>query len=49
MTNIQQDLIGYSVDKSVYDKYDFYLWISDSCQDENILKCDSLKEQSFLM
>ena len=49
LTNIQQDLIGYSVDKSVYDKYDFYLWISDSCQDEDVLKCDDLKEQSFLM
>ena len=49
LTNIQQDLIKYSIDKNNYDKYDFYLWVSDNCQDKDILKCDDLGDQSFLM
>lgn len=49
LTNIQQDLIKYSTDKNTYDKYDFYLWVSDNCQDKDILKCDDLGDQSFLM
>lgn len=49
LTNIQQDLIKYSINKNTYDKYDFYLWVSDNCQDKDILKCDDLGDQSFLM
>ena len=49
LTNIQQDLPKYDKEQKNYDFYDFYLWISDSCQDEDVLKCDDLKEQGFLM
>ena len=49
LTNIQQDLSKYDKEQKNYDFYDFYLWISDSCQDEDVLKCDDLKEQGFLM
>ena len=34
LTPIQQDLVEYSEDKSTYDYYEFYMWLSDSCQDK---------------
>lgn len=49
LTNIQQDLAKYSKDKSGYDLYSFYLWLSDSCQEEDIRKCQNKDDQSELM
>ena len=49
LTNIQQDLVPYNEDKSVYDKYDFYMWMSDSCQKDNILDCKDSESQTNLL
>ena len=49
LTNIQQDLIPYNEDKSLYDHYDFYLWISDSCQEDDISLCVDKDKQNNLM
>lgn len=49
LTPIQQDLVKYSEDKSKYDRYDFYMWLSDSCQNTNLEECPSSVEQSDLM
>lgn len=49
LTSIQQDLISYSDDKTVYDNYDFYMWLSDSCQSENIMDCLASEDQSYLL
>lgn len=49
LTNIQQDLVSYSEDKSTYDHYEFYMWMSDSCQEENILECKQSESQSNLL
>ena len=38
LTSIQQDLPEFNIDKSKYDFYQFYLWLSDSCQEEDITK-----------
>lgn len=48
LTNIQQDLPKYDKEQKNYDFYDFYLWISDNCQ-ENIEKCFNLEGQDNLM
>lgn len=49
LTNIQQDLVPYEESKENYDTYFFYLWLSDSCQEEDIQKCFSKREQKQLM
>lgn len=49
LTNIQQDLVKYDEEKKGYDYYDFYLWISDNCQDDDISKCFDKKGQDNLM
>lgn len=49
LTNIQQDLKEYSEDKTTYDHYDFYMWLSDSCQEEDIMMCLKAEDQSKLM
>ncbi len=49
LTDIQQDLVPYSDDKSTYDHYDFYMWLSDSCQEEDILLCKNHPSQDNLM
>ena len=49
LTNIQQDLIPYNEDKTLYDKFDFYMWMSDSCQEENILDCKNNESQIDLL
>ena len=38
LTSIQQNLKPYSEDKNTYDHYEFYIWISDSCQD-TVINC----------
>ena len=48
LTNIQQNLKEYSDDKNTYDHYDFYMWFSDSCQEENILSCEEAEDQTEL-
>ena len=48
LTPIQQDLQDYSKDKSTYDHYDFYMWISDYCQSENLTDCLNNEDQNFL-
>lgn len=49
LTTIQQDLKDYSEDKTGYDHYEFYLWLSDSCQEEEIEDCVEDEDQSLLM
>lgn len=49
LTPIQQDLKEYNKDKTTYDKYDFYMWLSDSCQNENIMECKNKENQSDLI
>lgn len=49
LTNIQQNLKEYSDDKNTYDHYDFYMWFSDSCQEENILSCEETEDQTKLL
>ena len=49
LTNIQQDLVKYNVNKKNYDFYNFYLWISDNCQDENFEECFNKSSQNELM
>ena len=40
LTDTQQDLVSYS---KTADKYVFILWMSESCNEENITKCDISK------
>ena len=49
LTSIQQDLVPYHSDKSGYDYYEFYLWLSDSCQEEDISMCDNYVYQNNLL
>ena len=49
LTPIQQDLIEYNEDKTKYDYYEFYLWLSDSCQEEDITKCQNVETQNNLL
>lgn len=46
LTEIQQDLVDYSQEP---DSYEFRLWLSDSCQKDNILECQSAEDQSNLL
>ena len=39
----------YNEDKTKYDKYEFYMWLSDSCQEDDLEKCLNQKDQSYLM
>ena len=48
LTNIQQDLPKYDKEQKNYDFYDFYLWISDNCQ-EDMEECFNLDGQDNLM
>ena len=48
LTNIQQDLVKYSDNKDDYDRYTFYIWLSDNCQDD-LSKCKDLPEQTDLL
>ena len=45
LTNIQQDLVKYSENKSDYDRYTFFMWISDNCQTD-LDKCKNLPDQT---
>lgn len=50
LTTIQQDLKEYSEDKSTYDHYVFYLWLSNSCQEEDLTQCSiPVEDQSNLL
>lgn len=49
LTPIQQDLKKYSKDKNTYDYYEFYMWISDSFQKENLEDYSDEIDQSYLM
>ena len=49
LTPIQQDLKNYSEDKSVYDEYNFYMWLSDSCQEEDLNNCVDAESQDDLL
>lgn len=48
LTNIQQDLIPFNNNKSLYDHYEFYMWFSDSCQEEDISKCNIIDQSNLL-
>ena len=47
LTNTEEDLVKYSDNKNDYDKYTFYMWLSDSCQDE-LGKCTNIIDQTYL-
>lgn len=49
LTNIQQDLVKYSDDKENYDQYDFYMWLSDSCQNNDLSECQDSPVQDELL
>ncbi len=49
LTNMQQDLIPYSEDRNKYDYFEFYLWLSDSCQEEDISLCTNPVYQNDLL
>ena len=49
LTPIQQDLVEYSEDKSTYDYYEFYMWLSDSCQDIELINCLDKEKQNNLL
>ena len=49
LTPIQQDLKPFQEDKSKYDYYEFYLWLSDSCQERNLASCESYEPQNQLL
>lgn len=46
LTEIQQDLVDYSAEP---DNYEFRLWLSDSCQNEQISECQNSEDQSNLL
>lgn len=46
LTDIQQDLNDYSTDS---DNYEFRMWLSDSCQEDDITKCQNNEDQSNLL
>lgn len=49
LTPIQQDLVSYQLNKNEYDYYQFYLWLSDSCQEEDISLCNDVPTQENLL
>jgi len=49
LTNMGQDLKEYSKNKSTYDSYKFYMWLSDSCQEEDFSKCSNVELQNNLL
>ena len=49
LTPIQQDLKKYSEDKNTYDYYEFYMWVSDSLQSENLLEYEKQELQNNLI
>ena len=49
LTTIQQDLPDYDVNQVGYDNYSFYMWISDSCQSDDVSACTNAVDQSDLM
>ena len=48
LTTEQQDLVPYNEDKTLYDSYTFYLWLSDSCQ-KSIGSCTNYVDQSVYL
>ncbi|MBR3161710.1 MAG: hypothetical protein IKF19_03160 [Bacilli bacterium] len=48
LTTTQQDLIKYSSNKDDYDRYTFYIWLSDNCQTD-LSQCKDLPEQTNLL
>lgn len=49
LTPEQQELKEYNVDKSTYDSYEFYMWLSDSCQSEDVSECLEVESQENLI
>jgi len=49
LTPIQQDLKKFSEDKNTYDYYEFYMWISDSFQEEDLSNYNGEEEQNDLI
>lgn len=49
LTDTQQDLAKYNKEKVGYDEYDFYMWLSDSCQSSDINECTTSINQDNLM
>lgn len=49
LTPIQQDLAEYNKNKNSYDYYEFYMWLSDSCQEDSIALCKDVVNQNNLV
>ncbi len=49
LTPIQQDLVAYNEDKNKYDYFEFYLWLSDSCQEDSLNDCKNSISQNNLL
>ena len=49
LTNNREELVPYNSDKSLYDYIELYLWISDSCQDDDITKCVDSRNQNEML
>ena len=49
LTNIQEDLPDYSATQNGYHNYTFYMWFSDSCQQNDINNCAGQIDQSALI
>ena len=49
LTPTQQELVAFNLNKNLYYYYQFYLWISDSCQEEDISLChDSVSQDNLV-
>lgn len=49
LTPIQQDLVEFSKDKSSYDYYEFYMWLSDSYQGSDLSNYNQNSDQGSLL
>ena len=48
LNDINQELKPYSEDKTTYDWYDIYIWLSDSCQEDDLINCVNSETQNEL-
>lgn len=49
LTNTQLDLPVYSSTQTGYHNYSFYIWLSDSCQEDSIEDCTNPVDQNYLL
>lgn len=49
LTDTQLDLPGNSSTQEGYHNYSFYIWLSDSCQEDSIEDCNTTVDQNYLL